>query len=189
MQQVIVPLCLRQAAELESKLRGYGHKMKVRPFQPRDKERVAELIAEFRVALGELRGEARAANIGRARDELADYRGRGYPIFVAESEDSRIVGYVVCRVDEHVVWAESLFVSPEYRRRGIGSALYSEAERLAREVGGDTVYNWVHPNNDKIISFLTKRGYNVLNLIELRRPRSGEGSAEKIRVGKHEFDY
>ncbi len=163
--------------------------MKIRPFQPSDEKRLVELIAGFRVALGELRGKARPANRDRAKEELAYYRTRRYPIFVAESADSGIVGYLVCRVDEDVVWAESLFVSPEHRRKGIGSALYAEAERLARKLGSDTVYNWIHPSNDKIISFLKKRGYNVLNLVELRRPRSGEKTNEKIRVGKYEFDY
>ncbi len=78
---------------------------------------------------------------------------------------------------------------PEYRRGGIGSALYFEAERLCEEVGGDTLYNWVHPNNDTIISFLQKRGYSVLSLIELRRAWPGEEPEQKIRVGDHEFDY
>lgn len=80
-------------------------------------------------------------------------------------------------------------MSSKYRCRGIGSALYVEAERLAQEFGGDIVYNWIHPNNDRIISFLKKRGYNVLNLIEVRRARPGEETAQKIKVGKHEFDY
>lgn len=163
--------------------------MKIRAFQPGDERQLVELIAKFRVVLGRLRGKAGPANLDRAKEELAYYRTRRYPIFLAESDDSGIVGYLVCRIDEDVVWAESLFVSPEHRRKGIGSALYAEAERLARKLGGDTVYNWVHPNNDRIIRFLKKRGYNVLNLIELRRPWSGEETVEKIRAGKHEFDY
>ena len=163
--------------------------MKIRPFHPGDEERLAELIAEFRVALGRLRGRTRVADLDQAKGELAEYRSREYPIFVAESEDSQVEGYLVCRVDGDVVWAESLFVSPKHRRKGIGSALYAEAERLAEDLGGDTVYNWVHPNNDKIISFLKKRGYNVLNLIELRRLRPGESPGRRIRVGKHTFDY
>ena len=39
-------------------------------------------------------------------------------------------------------------------------------EELAREHGEDQVYNWVHPNNHRIISFLAKRGYD-----ESRRAR------------------
>lgn len=163
--------------------------MKIRPARPGDEEGLIPLIGEFRVALAQFRGITREIDIEAAKKELAGYREENFPIFVAESDDGKIVGYLVCRVDGDVVWAESLFVSPESRRRGIGSALYAEAERLAQEVGNDSVYNWVHPNNDSIISFLRNRGYSVLNLIELRRPRPGEKITQKIRVGKHEFDY
>jgi ribosomal protein S18 acetylase RimI-like enzyme len=108
---------------------------------------------------------------------------------VAESDGGDIMGYLVCRVEENVLWAESLYVSPRHRRRGVASALYARAEQLAAELGGDSVYNWVHPNNDAIIVFLRRRGYHVLNLIELRRARTGETRRQRIAVGSHEFDY
>jgi hypothetical protein len=37
------------------------------------------------------------------------------------------------------------------------------------ELGGDTLYNWVLPNNYRSIPFLKKHGYDVLNLIEVRK--------------------
>jgi ribosomal protein S18 acetylase RimI-like enzyme len=95
----------------------------------------------------------------------------------------------VCRIDDDVIWAESLYVKTEHRREGIASLLYREAEKIAEELGSDTVYNWVHPNNDRIINFLRKNGYDVLNLIEVRRPRKGEQTHKKIKVDKHEFNY
>lgn len=163
--------------------------MKIRPARPGDEEALIPLIGEFRVALAQFRGIAREMNLEAARKELAGYQEENFPIFVAENDDGKIGGYLVCRVDGDVVWAESLFVSPEFRRRGIGSALYAEAERLAQKLGNDSVYNWVYPNNDSIISFLRDRGYSVLNLIELRRSRPGEKITQRIRVGEHEFDY
>lgn len=163
--------------------------MKIRPVQKIDHEEVVSLTAKFRIKLSQFRGKTYTVNLAAAKEELAEYQNKGYPIFVAESKDLRIVGYLVCRVDGDVVWAESLFVLPECRRKGIGSALYAQAERLAQELGGDTVYNWIHPNNDRIISFLQKRGYNVLNLIEVRRARLDENTILKIRVGKHKYKY
>ena len=53
----------------------------------------------------------------------------------------------------------------------------------------DTVYNYVHPNNHRMIEFLRKRGYTVLNLIEIRRPYKDEKLTQTIAVGEHEFDY
>jgi ribosomal protein S18 acetylase RimI-like enzyme len=141
-----------------------------------------------------LRGQERQLDLAAARQELAEYQEKYYPIYVAEgdaanpSEASSLIGYLVCRVEGDVVWAESLYVTPQCRRQGIGSALYAEAEHLAQELGGDAPYNWVDPHNDKIIAFLQRRGYNVLNLIELRRARPGEETRQKIRVGAHEFE-
>lgn len=77
----------------------------------------------------------------------------------------------------------------EYRRHGVASALHSQAEKIAATYGGDTVYNYVHPNNHRMIEFLRKRGYTVLNLIEIRKPYQGENLTQTIMVGEHEFDY
>ena len=162
--------------------------MKIRPAQADDEQELVRLIAGFRVSLAELRGGARPIDLAAAGNELAEYAGRGFPIYVAEDDAASLVGYVVCRVDGDVVWAESLYVAPECRRQGIGSALFGEAERLAQERGGDFPYNWVDPDNARIIRFLQKRGYSVLNLIELRRPYPAEKLAQKIMVGPHEFD-
>lgn len=103
--------------------------------------------------------------------------------------NSEYAGYVVCRVDDGVVWVESIFVKEAYRRHGVAAALHSKAEEVAASYGDDTVYNYVHPNNHRMIAFLRKRGYTVLNLIEIRKPYSGEKLTQTIAVGEHEFDY
>lgn len=42
---------------------------------------------------------------------------------------------------------------------------------------------------NRMIEFLRKRGYTVLNLIEIRKPWQNEKTTQKIIVGEHEFDY
>lgn len=186
--------------------------MIVRPFMPEDEEQLIDLIAHCRVTLSRFRGRAKALDLEAAAQELKDYQSPRYRLFVAEvdlddlplsdgDEESKagkepeqgsgrwLVGYLVCRIEDEVVWAESLFVSPMFRRQGIGSALYDRAERLAEEVGGDTVYNWVHPNNDRVIAFLRRRNYTVLNMLEIRRSRPDESPTQRIRVGKNYFEY
>ncbi len=163
--------------------------MRIRPAGSGDRQRIGELIADFRVALAAFRGRCRDRDREAARSELDAYEPPRFRIFVAESEDAELVGYLVCKVEEGVVWAESLFVIPRLRRRGVGAMLYGEAERLAREAGSSTVYNWVHPNNEAVIRLLGRRGYDVLNLVELRRRRSEETPMMKMRVGEHEFEY
>lgn len=81
------------------------------------------------------------------------------------------------------------YVHTDARRNGIASKLYKDAENIANKLGGTTVFNWVHPNNDKIIKFLSKMGYSVINLIEIRKPKKDEVLTQKICIGNHEYDY
>lgn len=160
----------------------------VRPAQMGDAAALIALIGGFRAALAELRGGGSTPDPAACQIELDEYIGRNFPIFVAEQTDGGLAGYCVCRVNDDVLWVESLFVRPEYRRQGIASALYARAEQLAGERGGNPPYNWVDPTNAVMIAFLRKRGYSVLNLIELRKPYPNEKPGATIRVGSFEFD-
>jgi ribosomal protein S18 acetylase RimI-like enzyme len=84
---------------------------------------------------------------------------------------------------------ESIFVKACYRGTGAADALLSKAEEIAASYGKNVVYNYVHPNNNRMIAFLKKHGYTVLNLIEIRKTYPGEQTVQKIRVGDNEFDY
>ncbi|WP_035290453.1 GNAT family N-acetyltransferase [Clostridium sp. KNHs214] len=154
-----------------------------------DEEKISKLIAQFRVELKELKGIKGTVNIEQAKEEFQEYMEANFPIFIAEDSTEELLGYLVCRIDNNVVWTESLFVSQSARRNGIASKLYKEAEKVANNLGSDTVFNWVHPNNHKIIKFLSKMGYDVLNLIEIRKPWKNETLTQKIRIGNHEYNY
>ena len=149
---------------------------------------LAQMVALFRVELRSYKGIVSKPNVEAGREEMEEYLAAGFPVFAAMVDD-KYAGYVVCRVDNEVVWVESIFVKEEYRRQGVASALHSKAEEIAASYGEETVYNYVHPNNHRMIGFLRKRGYTVLNLIEIRKPYKGEKLTQKICVGEHEFDY
>ena len=151
-------------------------------------DNLAQMVALFRVELRSYKGIVSKPNVDAGREEMEEYLAAGFPVFAA-IVDGEYAGYVVCRVDSEVVWVESIFVKDKYRRQGIASALHSKAEEIAASYGEDTVYNYVHPNNHRMIAFLRKRGYTVLNLIEIRKPYQGEQPTQTICVGEHEFDY
>ena len=67
--------------------------------------------------------------------------------------------------------------------------LFRKAEELAASMGEDTVYNYVHPNNEGMIRFLASKGYTVLNMIEIRKPYKDEKLTTTIHVEKEAFDY
>lgn len=166
----------------------FSSKVNIRSFSTEDKSDVMELMAKFRVVLASFRNKETKEDIEEAKDELDSFLEKNYPIYVADL-DGKIIGYLVCRIEDKTVWAEALYVLPEFRRKGIGSSLYQKAEKLAEEMGNETVYNWIHPNNEKIINFLEQRGYDVLNLVEIRKEREGENLTQTIKVDDHDFKY
>ena len=151
-------------------------------------EALAKMAALFRVELRSYKGIVSEPDVKAGWEEIDEYLAAGFPVFAAVI-DGVYAGYVVCRVDSEVVWVESIFVKEKYRRQGVASTLHAKAEELARSYGEDTVYNYVHPNNHRMIAFLRKRDYTILNLIEIRKPYKGEKLTQTIPVGEHEFDY
>ena len=150
---------------------------------------VAPLIADFRVALRSYKGIQSEPDLKEAKEEFLDFLKTGYPVFAA-AENGELHGYVVCRIEEPgLLWVEHIFVRGESRRRGVASLLFAKAEELGAAMGEDTVYNYVHPNNEGMIGFLRSKGYTVLNLIEIRKPYQGEKLTATIRVDGNTFDY
>lgn len=151
-------------------------------------QEIAPLVAQFRVTLKAFKGITASPNENEGGSELKEYLDAGFPVFTARKEGVSC-GYMVCRVDEPCVWVESIYVLLEFRRQGVATALFRKAEELAASYGEDTLYNYVHPNNNGIIEFLKSRGYTVLNLIEIRKPYTGEKLTRKIQVDGNQFDY
>ncbi|HAT4334494.1 GNAT family N-acetyltransferase [Clostridium perfringens] len=162
--------------------------MIIRLAKRNDENKISKLIAQFRVELKSFKGIKSGINIGLAKEEFREYIDANYPIYVAEN-NNRLLGYLVCRVENNLVWVESLFVLNNFRRKGIASKLYKEAEEISETLGGETVFNYVHPNNYKIIKFLAKMGYDVLNLIEIRKPWKDEILNKEIRILDNLYRY
>jgi ribosomal protein S18 acetylase RimI-like enzyme len=170
--------------------------MEIRAYTNSDYGKIIGLIAKFRVDLASYKSITREEDLSKAKEELDDYRSKNYYIWVAvnnkkdiKNPDDSLIGYIVCKIMDEVVVAESMYVLPEFRRNGIGSDLYQKAEDLCKEYQCETVYNWIHPNNEKIFKFLQKRGYSVLNLIEVRKKLSREKITKKIHLDNYTFDY
>ena len=149
---------------------------------------VAPLIAAFRATLRSYRGIESEPDPEAGRAEFLEYLQTGYPVFAAV-ENGQMAGYIVCRIEEPTLWVEQIYVRESCRRRGIASMLFEKAEALAAAMGEDTVFNYVHPNNDGMISFLRSKGYTVLNMIEIRKPYQGEKLTTTVNVDSNRFDY
>ena len=138
-----------------------------------DADRIAPLVAAFRIQLKAYKGIKSQLNTESGKEEILEFLNSDFPVFAVEDNDA-LVGYIVCRIDEPCLWVEHIFVREDHRRKGIASMLFNKAEEIAASMGEDTVYNFVHPNNEKMIRFLRSKGYTVLNMIEIRKPYEGE---------------
>lgn len=149
---------------------------------------ICYMVADFRVYLASLKGRKIQQDLTAAQKEINEYIRKGYPVF-AIAENGHYQGYAVCRCEDDVVWLESLYVREGERRKQYGTRLLRKAEELAREKGSDTLYIYIHPNNELMISFLASAGYDVLNLIEVRKASPKEKLTGEYQIGDHRYRY
>lgn len=154
----------------------------------KDADRVAPLAAAFRVQLKSYKGIQSQPDVEAGREEIVEFLNAGFPVYAVSDEDV-FAGYIVCRIDQPCLWVEHIFVREDYRRRGVATMLFNKAEEIAASMGENTVYNFVHPNNEGMIHFLRSKGYTVLNMIEIRKPYEGEKLTTTVHVENEVFDY
>ena len=81
-------------------------------------------------------------------------------LFIA-AEGSAIVGSVMAGFDGHRGWIYSMAVTPEYRTKGLGSRLLKHAEKELKKRGAPKINLQVMPDNEGVVKFYEKNGYNV----------------------------
>ena len=162
--------------------------MKLIKVEIKDADKLAPLVAAFRTQLRSYKGIKSQPDIEAGKEEIIEFLESGFPIYAIENNGA-LTGYIVCRIDEPCLWVEHIFVREEYRRKGIATMLFEKAEEIAASMGEETIYNYVHPNNENMIQFLRSKGYTVLNMIEIRKPYNNEKLTTTIQVGNETFDY
>jgi ribosomal protein S18 acetylase RimI-like enzyme len=87
-------------------------------------------------------------------------------LFVADLADE-VVGTIMAGYDGHRGWIYSVAVSPNHRRRGIGSALMQRAERALTELGAPKINLQVRSNNSAVVPFYQSLGFRVEERISM----------------------
>ncbi|HID17542.1 TPA: ribosomal-protein-alanine N-acetyltransferase [Candidatus Bathyarchaeota archaeon] len=80
--------------------------------------------------------------------------------------EGRVVGYIVASLKNGEGHILSLAVHPNYRRRGIGSALLAKALTLMRIDGAWRVKLEVSENNVPALEFYKSHGFKIIGRIE-----------------------
>lgn len=160
----------------------------IQPYTEDHRSAIKELIRQFRIETALLKARDVQPSDQDLENELNDYLKNGYSILLA-FEEGECAGFLVLRSLDGVWWVDTLFTVQKWRRKGIASALYAEAEKQCQDSEADNLFVWVHPNNHRMLSFLKSRGYDVLNLIEVRKPWNNERLSRTYSFDDSELRY
>lgn len=133
--------------------------MVIRKYQAQDKEALIALWEEVFPKAAPHNQPARVIEEKLAVDDL---------IFVAEQE-GKIIGACQAGYDGHRGWLYGVAVSPEKRRRGIGTELINKAVEALREQGCGKVNLQIRAGNTAVAKFYKSLGFKVEDRLSMGR--------------------
>jgi putative acetyltransferase len=116
----------------------------------------------------------------REEDFLARVPGRIDTMWVAESGDGVIVGFVVVKADE----LEQLFVERAARGTGVAAMLMDRGEQALHEAGHRRVWLAVVAGNTRARAFYARRGWRDMGPFTYH----AETSAGTVDVPSHRYE-
>jgi RimJ/RimL family protein N-acetyltransferase len=137
--------------------------VEVRPARPRDRRQIVDLMASVAAERRYIRMEEVDPARSRKQKEWAKRSWTVDRANLVAVADGRVVGNLgIAREDGTVarhVASLGMAVAPEWRERGIGSALLAEAFRWAAWAGVEKVLLTVYPHNERAINLYKKFGF------------------------------
>lgn len=116
------------------------------------------------IALWQRAGEGIQLGRSDTRPEIEKKLSRDPDLFLVAEEDGRIVGAVLGGFDGRRGLVYHLATDPQYRNRGIASALMGELESRFRSKGCLKIYLLVTNDNNQAQDFYLKRGWEDMTV-------------------------
>src|SRR4051794_8823130 len=88
-------------------------------------------------------------------------------LFLVAVADNTVVGTIMAGYDGHRGWISSVAISPQHRRKRIGSRLVSHAERALTDKGCLKINLQIREGNEAVTGFYSSLGYSVEKRISM----------------------
>lgn len=145
----------------------------IRTAQPKDCPRLLDLLQQICALHSEIRPDLFQSGSSKytveSLEKLLDDSTR--LTFVAVDEQDSVMGYIFCILIDHTpdsarcsnkeLYIDDLCVDAQYRREGIGDALFKKAVSTAKELGCHNVTLNVWEGNDSALRFYEKHGMKI----------------------------
>lgn len=127
--------------------------MKIRKYQPADKEQVIELVS--RIFGNIFNGDPAQFKLLKEFDVTQDY-----VLFLVTEIDNKIVGTMALKkIDDAVARLKRMYVSREYRRRGIGQKMLDLIIKFAKQNGYKKILLHTYPIMENARRFYKRNGF------------------------------
>ncbi|MCC7361077.1 MAG: GNAT family N-acetyltransferase [Anaerolineales bacterium] len=128
--------------------------------------RAFDLERDYAAVLAVWRAAEPGVHVGRSDspEALRLKLTRDPHLFLVAEDAGRLVGVVLGGFDGRRGLVYHLAVDPAARGQGLGSALMDELERRLRALGCVKGYLLVVPENQAVLDWYARRGWNVMNV-------------------------
>jgi len=144
--------------------------IRIREASKKDIRTLTQLVFEFRNEHSRMLGGGSNFTINDAKEEVERYmkmRDTGY--FVAADSENRLLGFRRWELHDGFYFTRELYIIPNGRGQGIARELIRHFEKWVLKKGQDIACISCIPHNAAMISLARSEGYEILNMIEMRK--------------------